>query len=203
MLGMHPIVDELMACKPLALSNFLFLMGKDIIHTAAMYVKMLAKVLHRHSATFDMPARKTGPPGTIPRHLAPGFGRFPQREIFKVVPISIYPLAYSRQHILQLVAGELPVLRKAFNVEVDVAVDLIGNALCQQTLDDSDHLRDVLCRTWENRRRFNIEFPLILVERPGIELCNLCRCFALFACLCQYFILTAIHHLLPHMTHIG
>ena len=66
----------------------------------------------------------------------------------------------SRQHILQLVAGELPVLRKAFNVEVDVAVDLIGNVLCQQTFDDSEHLREVLRRTGENRRRFNIEFPL-------------------------------------------
>src|SRR5215469_3604240 len=104
MLGMHPVVHKLMPYKPLALSNFIFVMGKDIIHTSSMYVKMLAKVLHRHSATFDMPARKTVSPGTIPRHLTPGFGRFPQREIFKVVPISIYTLAYSRQHIIQLVA---------------------------------------------------------------------------------------------------
>src|SRR6516225_3925696 len=113
---------------------------------------MRTKVLHRHGATFDMPSWEAPSPGTIPCHFAPGFGYFPQREIFRVMSIFNYPLSYSRQHILQLVARKLTVIGKAFNIEIDIAVDLISNALLLQTLDDSDHLRHMLCRAGKDRR---------------------------------------------------
>src|SRR2546425_2130817 len=130
MLGMNPVVHELLASKSFALSNFIFMMRKNVIYAAGMNIKMLAEIFHRHSATFNMPAREATSPGAIPCHFAPGFGYFPQRKIFRVTSISNDTLAYAFQHILELVARELPVIGKVFNIEVNIAIDFVGNVLC-------------------------------------------------------------------------
>ena len=80
-----------------------------------------------------MPAGETTPPGTIPGHFAPLFCRFPQREIFWIMPVSIYAFAHARQHVLKLIARELTIAGEAFNVVVHVAIDFISYTFRQQT----------------------------------------------------------------------
>ena len=58
-------------------------------------------------------------------------------------------------------------------------------------------------RAREDVRRQDVEPRLIFEERRRVEGGDLGRAFALFARLRQHFILTPVHHLLPHMTNIG
>src|SRR5947209_8411052 len=118
---MHPIIDELVARKTLALGNLIFVMRKDIIHAAGMQVELLAKVLDGHGAALNVPAGETTPPRTIPGHFAARFRRFPQRKIFGIMAVCIYAFAYTRQHALKLIAREFAIAREAFNIVVDVA----------------------------------------------------------------------------------
>src|SRR5437588_6968899 len=90
-----------------------------------------------------MPARETSPPGAIPGHFAARFCRFPQREIFWIMPVSIYAFAHARQHVLKLIARELTIAGEAFNVVVQVTIDFISYTLRQQAFNDSYHLRNV------------------------------------------------------------
>src|SRR5437588_10506248 len=92
-----------------------------------------------------MPAGETTSPGTIPGHFSALFCRFPQREIFWIMPVSIYAFAYACQHVFKLITGELTVTGEAFKVVVDKAIDFIGNAFCQQSCNDGYHRRHVLC----------------------------------------------------------
>src|ERR1051326_2360908 len=150
-----------------------------------------------------MPARKTTTPGTIPGHFSSLFRRFPQWEILRIMPVSIYALTYARQHVFKLIAGELTIAWKAFNIVINIAIDFVGNTLLQQTFNDSYHLGNMLCGARKDAGRQYIEFGFIIMECLGVKLRDLQRGLALLAGLGQHFILAAINHLLAHMTHIG
>src|SRR5947209_20168344 len=114
-----------------------------------------------------MPAGETTSPGTIPGHFSALFCRFPQREIFWIMPFSIYAFAYACQHIFKLITGELTVAGEAVNVVVDIAIDLVGNAYGQQTCNDGYHLRNVLGGAKKDAGREYIELRFIIMECPG------------------------------------
>src|SRR5579884_859529 len=101
---MNPVVDELSSCKPFALCDLIFVVREDIIDAACMQVEMLAKVLHGHCRTFNVPTRGTKPPRALPCHLTPWLGRFPQGEVFRVMTVHIYPFAHSSQHVFEQVS---------------------------------------------------------------------------------------------------
>src|SRR5579872_6056720 len=145
-------------------------MGKDIIDTTCMHVKLLAKVLDRHGTTLDVPARKATSPWAIPCHLAPWFRGLPQGKVLWIMAVGIYPLAYTRQHVFKLIARELPIARKTLDIKVDKPIDLVGNALCQQALDNRNHFWNMLCGAWKDVRGQDIEFGFILVECICIKL---------------------------------
>src|SRR5690349_16296024 len=116
-----------------------------------------------------MPARKTESPWAFPRHLTSRFGRFPQRKVFWVVTIRIYPFAHTCQHVFEQVSRKLPISGKAFDIIIDVAIDLVGNALRQQAFDDSNHLRNMVCGSWKDLSRKDIKCFFILVKCVSIE----------------------------------
>src|SRR6185312_7138144 len=104
MLGMYPVISKRFACISFALGYFVLMVGEDVVDTASMDVKMRAKIFHRHGAALNMPSRETSSPGTIPGHLATGFGYFPQRKILWIMPVGNDAFAHARQHVLELVA---------------------------------------------------------------------------------------------------
>src|SRR6266700_295020 len=61
----------------------------------------------------------------------------------------------------------------------------------------------MICGSWEDMRREDIEPGLVLVECFGIELSDLQRCFTFFTRLSEHLVLTAIYHFLPHVTDVG
>src|SRR5262249_46427235 len=56
MLAMNPKADKRQASHGLTLCDFIFVMRKNVIDTAAVYVQRFAEILHRHGRTFDVPA---------------------------------------------------------------------------------------------------------------------------------------------------
>src|SRR6266851_10475303 len=136
MLSVYPVVGERLAGEGLALRDLVFVMWKDIIDAARMQVEMRAQILHRHGAALDMPAGEAASPGTVPRHFAAWLAHLPQRKIFGVAPVRCYAFAHTRQNVLKLVAGELAIIGEAFDVKIDVAIDLVCHAPGLQALND-------------------------------------------------------------------
>src|SRR5579859_8126788 len=202
MLRVDPVIHELLARKTLALCYLVLVMGKNVIHTASMQIIMLAQVLHRHSAALDMPTGKSTPPWAVPRHLPPWFSWFPQGKIFRVVLVRIHPFSNTGQHILKLITRKLPIVRKALDVIINITLDLVSYILCQQPLDNSNHLSNMLSSAWKDMCGQYIQFGFVSMECFSIILRDLQRCFPLFARLRHQLIIPAIQHLLPHMTDI-
>ena len=73
MFTVNPESDEGTACRSLALGDLVFMMRKEKINPATMKIECIAKILHRHCRTLEMPARpafaeRRGPTG-LPRIL--------------------------------------------------------------------------------------------------------------------------------------
>ena len=77
---------------------------------------------------------KPRPQGLSHAISRPGSRRLPQRKIFGIAPVRYHAFAHTRQHVLKLVAGELAIVWEAFDVKIDIAIDLICDALCLQAL---------------------------------------------------------------------
>ena len=56
---MHPIVNGWMSHRCLSLSNLTLMMWEHKVHTTAVNIKFLTKVLSSHSGTLTMPARES------------------------------------------------------------------------------------------------------------------------------------------------
>src|SRR5579859_3634013 len=100
-------------------------------------------------------------------------GRLPQREILGValVRLDLDPVAGAQ--LVETLAGELAVAGERADVEVDRAVDLVGEALFEQAPGEVDHLRDVLRRPRVDIDRQDVDRCLVFEPRPGVELGNL------------------------------
>src|ERR1700748_3373365 len=104
MLRMYPIIDIGMAGSTLTLSNFIFMVRKNVIDAASMDIEMLPKIFGSHGTALEMPARKATAPRTIPGHLSSWLGHFPQGKIFQIVPVRVHSLMNASLHIFQQVA---------------------------------------------------------------------------------------------------
>ena len=82
-LAVNPVLDEGFAGIAFALRDLVFVMRKDQIDAARVNVDLLAQVLERHGAAFDVPAGEAIAPRAGPLHHAARLGRLPQREVFR------------------------------------------------------------------------------------------------------------------------
>ena len=78
----QPVFHERLARGPLALGDLVIMMREQIIHTAGMHIKALAKVLHAHRRALNVPTGTAAPPWGIPHDIAIFLcPRFPQRKV--------------------------------------------------------------------------------------------------------------------------
>ena len=66
MKNMEPMTAPLMAEVCLTLCNFVGVVGKSIVNTAAMDVKVTAEVLNAYGRALNVPAGITIAPGAVP-----------------------------------------------------------------------------------------------------------------------------------------
>ena len=82
MRAVHPEIDEFLTCAALGLGDLRLVMGKNIIHPAAVDVQAVAKQAGGHGTAFYVPTGTPRPPRAVPFHVAIfGVMRFPQREV--------------------------------------------------------------------------------------------------------------------------
>ena len=144
MLAVYPVVDMDAAESPLALGDFILVMGENVIHAAGMQVKTLAQILAGHGGTFDMPTGKALAPGTGPLYISTRLRSFPQGKVpgIPLQGVSLRP--HSLQQIAAEVAGQAAVLGKLRHRKIDIAAGLVSVALGQQPPHQVNHFRDVL-----------------------------------------------------------
>ena len=113
------------------------------VEPAAVQLERRAQVLVRHRRALDVPAGPAPAPRRLPPRVLLRLVRLPERE----VPLLLLQVArLLRDHVVELGAGEPPVLRERGNAEVDVAAGLVGEPALDQLLDQRDDLRQVLGR---------------------------------------------------------
>lgn len=153
----HPVMDERLARRALALGDLVFVVREDEILAAAVDIQRLAEVFHAHRRAFDMPARTAHPPRRFPRRLA-RLLRFPDGEIHRMALVRVNVDARAALQILKVLAAELAVAGERLRIVVNVAVVAgIGQALVDQLLNQRDDIRDMLGRARIDRRALDAQ----------------------------------------------
>ncbi|RIK33046.1 MAG: hypothetical protein DCC52_04170 [Chloroflexi bacterium] len=127
----HPIARKFFARKRFGLRDFVFVMRKHDVKTAAMQINLFAVLFQIHRGTFNVPAGATRPPRRIPRGFA-RFGRFPQRKIHRVFFALVHRNARARFHFVERTMIQLAVIGIGAHAKINVAVHRVRHALFNQ-----------------------------------------------------------------------
>ena len=146
----HPEPDERPDTgRDLGLRDLALVMGEDEVGPAAVDVERVAKILGGHRAALDVPAGSTGAPRRVPTGFA-GRGGLPQHEVERVALVRIVRLVAAlvgdSEHVVARNPAQLAELGILGDLEVDVAVSLVGDAPFDKARDEADDALDVLCR---------------------------------------------------------
>ena len=123
--AVQPVFDEGLARGGFGLRLLVFVMGKNEVGPAAVYVDGQSQVFLAHGRAFQVPARPPGAPGTFPARFA-RLCRLPQCEVERVAFALIDVHTRAALQLVDIAAGELAVCGEAAHGEVDVAVCLVG-----------------------------------------------------------------------------
>jgi len=143
----HPKARQGLAAGAFALGNFVFVVRKLQVGTAAVDVERLAQQRAAHGRALDVPAR---PPGAVragPLHFGGlvGLGRFPEHEVERVALVVGHGHALAGAQLVEALARELAVASKGAHGVVHVAVrGAVGQPLLLQLPDQGQHLRHVV-----------------------------------------------------------
>ena len=143
----HPHLGQRHAVGAFALGDFVFVVRKLQIGTAAVDVEGFAQQCAAHGRALDVPAGAAEAIGAVPLG-ALGFGRlggFPQHEVERVLLGTIDRHALTGLQLVERLARQLAVAGELAHGVVHVAVGrLVGQALVLQFADDVQHLRHVV-----------------------------------------------------------
>ena len=149
----HPVAHKLSAVGAAALGQFVFMMRKDQIPTAAMNIYRRTEMLANHRRALQMPARAAPPPGAVPAGLVIR-GRFPQHKVAGVALVVRDLNARAGQHVGQRPPRQAPVVRHRLDGEQHMARRLVGVLPGDQRLNEREHGADVLrCARLKARRQ--------------------------------------------------
>ena len=162
-----------------------------------MDVDLFAQVFFGHLRAFDVPPRTPFAPGRFPGGLSFLFGlpEYKIQGIFLLILPGHKEGAVSGTQIVQILMGELPILRKFPGAVVHGAVLFIGKALVDQRPDHLDHAADLLCGKGMHRGRPYIHPLHVLFALLNVAVGNL---------LCRYpFFQRLLDDLVIHIGKIG
>ena len=137
---------KLTAVRRLALRNLIFVMRKNEVHTARVNVNRFAEVFVRHCTALNVPAGTSLAPGAFPIRLALFFC-FPNGEIHRIFLFFADFNSCACLKIFERLMRKFAVIRKLFNVEINVAVNSIGKSLFFKRLYKRDYRVDILRRS--------------------------------------------------------
>ena len=97
----------------------------------------------------------------------------PQREVARVLLLLVDLHARAFLELVEHLARQPAVARELGDLEVDVAVPLVGHALVEQIADDLPHLRDELGRARHVVRWSHVQLPTAVLEFRDVLLGDL------------------------------
>ncbi len=205
-MDMEPVRAPGMAQEALGLRDFVGMMGKRIVHAAAMEVQIFAVVLHGDTGALDMPAGVSDAPGGIPFQglvLELALGE-PEDEIILVPFVGVFlhalPNAYG-QIILFVVVEDIVAVQFG-GVEIDVASRKVRVAFLFQRLNYPDIILDHAGSGLHHVGTLDIQFPAVLKKRVGVKLGNLHHGLMLPLCALEHLILSGVG-VAGQMPHVG
>ncbi|OPY06317.1 MAG: hypothetical protein A4E66_02249 [Syntrophus sp. PtaB.Bin001] len=145
------------------------MMRENQIFTTAVNIKGFTKVLLAHYGTFDVPARPTGSPGTLPSRFICLTG-LPKSKIHGIVLMFIDINTGTGHHIFQPATGKLAITGKAIYGEINVSF----NDICQPTVlklpDQFNHPFYMFRCAGSNGRSQNSQACHVLVMRRNVAI---------------------------------
>ena len=108
-----------------------------------MDVEGLAQMRGAHRRAFDVPARPTAAPRTVPARLI-GERRLPQHEVGRILLVRRHLDPRAGDQLVARAPRQSAVVAHARHAEQHVAFGGIGVAVGDQALDHGDHLADIL-----------------------------------------------------------
>src|SRR5678815_1620614 len=147
MLCVDPKTRERFRSDAFTLGDFVFVMWKDQIHGAAVEIQRLAEVLHCHCGAFQVPARAARAERRFPARFLFVLRRFPENKIIRLFLVVLIRIDASADfQFTTIQPGQAAVSRKARNAKVDGIALVIRVAAREKSLDQLNHLRNVLGR---------------------------------------------------------
>ena len=140
----HPERRHRAPVERFALRELVLVMRKDQVEPATVDVEVLAENRLAHRRALDVPPRPTRPPRARPRRF-PRLGRLPEREVGRR-SLPLRRRATLALHLVHGAIGQFAVVGVLRDVEVDVAVAGVREALGDEPLDEGDDRVDVLRR---------------------------------------------------------
>ena len=171
---MQPVVNPLRPRSTLALGNLVGMVDGHVVNTASVNVKMLAKVLHAHCRTFNMPARVASSPWGIPSQslvLKLALCK-PKHKVVGAALVWVNLYAGTCLKVVYVNSGKLTVVRVSRNVIVKVSTSHVGVAVGFNALYKLNHLRNVLGSLANNVRAADIQRVNVRKKGIRIEFCN-------------------------------
>ena len=161
----------------LGLGDLVFVVRKDEILSAAVDVDVLSEVLRRHGAALDVPSRPSLAPGAVPRGFA-GLLCFPQGEVEAVPLPLIYLDTRADAQAFDVTSAQPAVAGVAADVEVDVALRLVGDLIVDHGLDHLDDLGDLLGGSGVEVGGKDVESLHLIEIEADVALCQVVDGFA-------------------------
>ena len=142
----HPGPGEGLARGALALGDFVLVVRKGQVGTAAVDVKALAQQRAAHGRALDMPAGPALAIGAGPFHLGRllGLGALPEHEVERIELAVLHRHALAGVQLVERLARQPAIARELAHRVVHVATrGLVGQALVLKALDQAQHLRHI------------------------------------------------------------
>ena len=164
---MHPELGQRLARSAFALGDFVLVVRKLKVRTAAVDVKRLAQRGAAHGRALDVPAGAAGAEFAGPLRVFRliGLGRLPQHEVERVFLAVLHGHALTRTQLVQRLARQLAVALELAHGVVHIAIaGAIGQTLAFELANQRKHLRHVFRGAGFHRGRLDAQRADVLVH---------------------------------------
>ena len=203
---MHPVLHHIIALSSCCLCYLALVMWEHKVHTAAVDVEMVAKVLASHSGTLAMPSWEAVAPRRRPAHDVLGLCLLPESKVH-LIALLAHAVEFARvvYHVIEVSSAQLSVMKLLvilLYIEVNRAVAHVCKAVVKNLLHQLLLLYDMSCSMWFYRWGQHVECLHRLMIAVGVILCYL-HWFQLFQTGLLFYLVVALICIVLQMAYVS